>query len=135
MMRWEGLPKEIQKRLLDLQEEQGNPRNKNVFISTLSTGKEYGGVTWNETSEGDNFWRYIINDGNFDVFYEKYPQERLFWMKPGDTKVRKKLIIDLGPLYIDRYIVEDGLGDWDYFRFSELVIEGLEITDDTDTTK
>jgi len=67
MMRWSDLPKEIQKRLLDLQEEQGNPRNENVFRSSLSTGKEYGGVTWNETSEGDNFWQYIIDNGDFDV--------------------------------------------------------------------
>lgn len=83
------LPKEIQGVALLRHKEQ---RDKINFTGGL------GGIfTWSDTSEGHKFWQKI-NNGNFDVFYTKYPkmepkQEQYYTSIPTDVKVGEKFQI------------------------------------------
>ena len=74
------LPKEIQEVVFKRQEEQGNPKHDKL---NLNFCKDEGNFDWNITKEGDDFWEEI-NDGNFDVFYEKYPKKEASMFKKGD---------------------------------------------------
>lgn len=33
----------------------------------------FGGFTWIDTPEGDAFWRRVMVEKEFDLFYERYP--------------------------------------------------------------
>jgi hypothetical protein len=74
------LPKEIQEVVFKRQEEQGNPRNDSL---QLSSNKNNGNFDWNITKENNDFW-YEIMEGNFHVFYEKYPKKEANIFKKGD---------------------------------------------------
>ena len=70
-----GFPKEIIARMLDCQEEQGNPRDVNIFESRKSIDLEPGGFDWNKTKEAELFWFKVITEKNFNLFFEKYPKK------------------------------------------------------------
>lgn len=65
-----GFPKEIIKRMLDCQEEQGYKNNILVFEKSRSSG-----FSWNETKEGCNFWFNVIRGKNFNLFFKRYPKK------------------------------------------------------------
>ena len=71
----EGFPKEIISRMLDCQEEQGNLRDVSIFESSKSTDLEPGGFDWYRTKEKGSFWYKVINNKNFDFFFEMYPKK------------------------------------------------------------
>ena len=71
----QGFPKEIIARMLDCQEEQGNPRDISVFERDRKAGQRVKGFIWDKTKEGKFFWNEVIYTGNFDVFFEKYPKQ------------------------------------------------------------
>jgi hypothetical protein len=60
-VKWSDLPKEIQDRMLECQEEQGNKRDSRVFKISITRDKNQGGFTWNRTSEGHVYWSGILN--------------------------------------------------------------------------
>jgi hypothetical protein len=66
----EGFPKEIVQKMVERQVEQGNEPD----IKKLLCDKRRGGFNWRDTIEGHDFWRNIIKNYNFYVFYEKYPK-------------------------------------------------------------
>lgn len=33
----------------------------------------YGGFTWIDTPEGEDFWSRVMVEEDFDLFYERYP--------------------------------------------------------------
>ena len=68
-----GFPKEVIARMLDYQEEQGNPRNVTVFEEKISA--DIKGFEWDRTKEGWYFWGDVINNKNFNHFFEKYPKK------------------------------------------------------------
>ena len=70
----EGFPKEIIKRMLECQEEQGNKRNISIFENNTAAVKKAGGFLWSETYENFSFWCNVIHNKNFNVFFEKYPK-------------------------------------------------------------
>ena len=70
-----GFPKEIIARMLDYQEEQGNPRDISVFEKQFDADQDDKGFTWNETKEKFNFWEQVIHVKNFNHFFEKYPKK------------------------------------------------------------
>lgn len=51
------------------QKEAGNEANDEL---ELSYGTEIGNFDWEKTKENWDFWN-DVDDGNFDVFYQKYP--------------------------------------------------------------
>ena len=74
MTKFKDLPIEIQQRMLDEQEKQGNPRNANVFERDITAVLSEGGFFWGGSMEGFDFWEEIILKGNLAIFYEKYPK-------------------------------------------------------------
>ena len=71
----EGFPKEIISRMLDCQEEQGNPRDITVFEKRCDVGRSDKGFEWDETQEDWDFWHEVIHVRNFDEFFEIYPKK------------------------------------------------------------
>lgn len=64
------LPTEIQEAIV----ERTKQKNCIGFIINLCAGDSTGGFTWDSSEEGDGFWRSIIEDRQFDVFFTKYPK-------------------------------------------------------------
>jgi len=75
-IKWEELPVEIQNRMLDCQEEQGNERNPDVFKKNINTGKGSGGFMWDITEERSYFWETILIAGRLDYFFTKHPKQK-----------------------------------------------------------
>ena len=71
----EGFPKEIIARMLDCQEEQGNPRDVTVFEKMINTKQSDKGFTWNKTKDTWYFWCKVIREKDFNLFFEKYPKQ------------------------------------------------------------
>ena len=71
----EGFPKEIIARMLDCQQEQGNPRDISVFEKRCDAGWCNKGFDWDGTQEGFGFWEEVIDNKNFNIFFEQYPQK------------------------------------------------------------
>jgi hypothetical protein len=46
-----------------------------VFQIDPSSCVDNGGFEWSRTKEGPAFWRDIIGNLNFDVFFAKYPKK------------------------------------------------------------
>ena len=74
-MKWQDLPKEIQEKMLERQEEQTGKRDESVFENNITAGHILGGFTWYKTHEGDIFWRKILKFGNISHFYTLYPKQ------------------------------------------------------------
>ena len=72
-MKWNDLPVEIQERMLECQEEQGNTRDPKVFKDDIFANRATGGFNWIEANEGEAFWIPIISEENIYHFYTKYP--------------------------------------------------------------
>lgn len=70
-MRYKDLPVEIQAKIKERTEEQGNIFN----VKSHGNDKHCGGFTWKETPEGHNFWDDVLSRGRHHVFYERYPKE------------------------------------------------------------
>jgi|SRR5690554_3368047 len=87
MIQFKDLPVEIQERMLDEQVRQGNPRDAEVFERYILAEARNGGFTWGSTDDGHNFWAETIRDGNFAVFYEKYPKHLVLKVIPLHIKV------------------------------------------------
>ena len=76
MAKWEELPVEIQERMLQCQEEQGNKKDESVFIRKINEFKSNGGFNWDDTKEESSFWSDVIHDKKFEIFYEYYPKKK-----------------------------------------------------------
>lgn len=87
MIEFKDLPVEIQERMLDEQVRQGNPRNAEVFEKGMYSTASDGGFLWDGSAEGHNFWRETIVDGNFAIFYEKYPKKTALNIIPLHIKI------------------------------------------------
>ena len=72
-----GFPPEIVEKMLEYQEKQGNIRNVKVFEKDRWNARSVGGFSWDDTNEGQQFWINVIADKNFDVFFERYPKDKL----------------------------------------------------------
>lgn len=105
MLQFKDLPVEIQERMLDEQVRQGNKRDEEVFEKDITALGGQGGFSWGRTDEGYAFWYEIIVNGNFDIFYEKYPKKTALNIIPLHIKIldSKKLLA---------YIAEKLLTNW-----------------------
>ena len=70
-----GFPKEIIARMLECQEEQGNKKDIEVFEKQRTVRWSHKGFDWDGTKEGWYFWGDVINNKNFNHFFEKYPKK------------------------------------------------------------
>lgn len=71
-----GFPKEVVKRMLECQEEQGNKRDVSVFEMKVGKGAMDGGFDWGRTKEKSVFWSDVINYKMFKTFFKKYPKKQ-----------------------------------------------------------
>ena len=77
----EGFPQEVVEKMLDEQVKQGNKRDVSVFEADVNSGA-YDGFDWYDTVDGYYFLAEVIDDLNFDLFFEHYPKKQMF--KRGD---------------------------------------------------
>jgi hypothetical protein len=77
MKEFKDLPIEIQNKMLDHQEAQGNKRDECVFIEDIDAGSYGGGFDWCKTIECNIFWEEVIVKGNYELFFEKYPVQNV----------------------------------------------------------
>ena len=68
-----GFPKEVIAKMLERQYEQTGSKDVTIFEGNKDADHKSGGMTWSDTSEGLSFWNRIINNKNFDLFFERYP--------------------------------------------------------------
>jgi hypothetical protein len=74
MTKFNRLPKEIQEKMLDYQEQQGNKRDAWVFRKDLDAHIIEGGFDWDDTPEKNRFWYDVLINKNYDLFFERYPK-------------------------------------------------------------
>lgn len=70
----EHLPINIVETMLYYQVEQGNTSNVKVFQDISDASRNREGFNWHQTQEGTAFWAEIINKGNYENFYKRYPE-------------------------------------------------------------
>lgn len=71
----EGFPPEIVEKMLYYQEKQGNKRDVTIFEKRKDSYSS--GFCWDNTEEEFDFWDDVINNKNFDLFFEKYPKQNV----------------------------------------------------------
>ena len=74
ILTWDELPKEIQDKMLERQEQQIGVKNSESFKKSLSTCNGTGGFHWRKSKEGHKFWSKIAYHRETDHFYEMYPK-------------------------------------------------------------
>jgi NTP pyrophosphatase (non-canonical NTP hydrolase) len=75
MLKWNDLPLEIQERMLEEQEAQGNKRGASVFMINVKADNQEDGFDWYQSKEGYYFWDKIIFGENIEHFYTLYPKK------------------------------------------------------------
>lgn len=70
-----GFPIEVVKEMLKKQVKQGNKEDIKVFQNFAGASNTRGGFNWCDTAEGYNFWREVILDKRFDVFFKQFPKK------------------------------------------------------------
>ena len=88
-----GFPVEIVEKMLEYQFKQRHVRDVKVFEKSKTNG-----FIWADTPEGHCFWYDVINNENFDRFFEKYPKQAypkvmLVSDKNDIKKARKRVVI------------------------------------------
>jgi hypothetical protein len=71
----EGFPKEVVDLMLERQYEQKGKRDVTIFEAYKNAWAGKGGFDWSETEEGYEFWKEVIWNRNFDVFFDRYPKK------------------------------------------------------------
>jgi len=88
-----GFPHRVVAMMMTEQFNQGNPPNLEIFEKNVRTPRGGGGFTWDLTPEGDDFWRAVIVDKNWEVFDKKYPQTK---NSKSNTEMRQEeILLDL----------------------------------------
>lgn len=68
-------PIEIVEKMIEEQVKQGNCPNVEVFQNGITTDAHNGGFHWENTEDEYDFWEDVIENDNFDLFFEKYPKK------------------------------------------------------------
>ena len=97
----EGFPIEVVQKMLERQVEQGNEEDVQVFQIMAM-----GGFDWSTSEEGLTFWKEVIRQKNFDLFFKKYPRV--------DTHVYYRGVPDRGDEIIDELKKLGGVNRFDY---------------------
>lgn len=73
-----GFPVGVVVRMMELQLEQTGKNDISVFTKDAGSDKVHGGFDWSDTVEGLEFWAEVIDEHNFGVFFEKYPDYKRY---------------------------------------------------------
>ena len=80
-------PIEVVQKMVEKQVHQGHKADVGVF--QVKTDDSWNGFLWTRTIEGDSFWRNVIYQADFPLFFEKYPKKEE--KKKDDDKLSKGL--------------------------------------------
>ena len=71
-----GFPMGVVVRMMEEQQKQGNKPDVSVFQEReyYQIGYSHGGFSWMKTEGGWDFWRDVLRDRKFNVFFEIYPE-------------------------------------------------------------
>lgn len=69
-----GFPIEVVQAMVGKQVRQGNRADVSAFQDDRSLGGNKG-FCWDRTKEGAPFWEEVIDEMDFDIFFEKYPKK------------------------------------------------------------
>lgn len=72
-----GFPVEVVQKMIERQVEQNNVPDVKVFQEDRYCYIDEGGFSWSDTEEGNVFWTEVIGSRIFDLFFEKYPKQKL----------------------------------------------------------
>ena len=67
-------PIEVVQKMVEKQVHQGNKADVKVF--QVNADSCWDGFEWARTIEGDSFWRNVIYQADFPLFFEKYPKKK-----------------------------------------------------------
>ena len=85
-------PIEVVEKMIEEQVKQGNCPNVEVFQNYANADTADGGFNWSDTKDGDDFWMEVIDDGNFELFFEKYPKKANLVYIAGDSEIGMDII-------------------------------------------
>ena len=85
-------PIELVEKMIEEQVKQGNKADVEVFQKNASTDAEDGGFDWDKTDNDIDFWQEVIGEGNFDLFFEKYPKKAKLVYIAGDSEIGMDII-------------------------------------------
>ena len=91
-----NFPIEVVMKMMDEQVHQGNRADVSVFQKNRMADRNNRGFNWDETTDGSWFWHKIVSNGEFDLFFEKYPKvadSKVYII--GDSKVGYDIITTL----------------------------------------
>ena len=71
----EDFPIEVVQKMVEEQVKQGNEPDVTSFQNDATCEVSNGGFTWEKTNDGEEFWFDVIVYGNYDLFFEKYPEK------------------------------------------------------------
>ena len=128
-----GFPKEIIARMLECQEEQGNKEDISVFEKRVVAGDFNKGFTWHKTKEGNIFWSDVINNKDFNHFFEKYPKKQEYQELKNNKKEEDSQEFRVGDKVIDIAIRE--IGFVKNINLKEVPICQLEVAFEEGTSK
>lgn len=69
-----GFPIEVVQRMVDYQYMQTGVSNVLIFQNNVVAGIHGYGFYWYDTAEGDDFWRDVIENKDFAIFFKRYPK-------------------------------------------------------------
>ena len=70
----ENFPIEVVQKMVEKQVHQGHKADVKVF--QVKSDSCCDGFEWARTIEGDSFWRNVIYQADFPLFFEKYPKKK-----------------------------------------------------------
>lgn len=74
-----GFPLGVVVKMMEEQEKQGNKPDVTIFQDrATSDGETYGGFDWESTKDGRDFWENVIREQDFNQFFKKYPQYKVY---------------------------------------------------------
>lgn len=71
----DGFPAEVLHKMQERVTEHNSKYTDLLFLCKNSQSRAGGKFNWDETKEKHSFWEEVINNKNFDKFYEKYPKD------------------------------------------------------------
>jgi hypothetical protein len=85
-------PIEVVEKMIEEQVKQGNCPNVEIFQKNLTADDADGGFNWYKSDGGSGFWIEVIEGGNFELFFEKYPKKPNLVYIVGDSEIGMDII-------------------------------------------
>ena len=99
-------PIEVVEKMLEYQNKQVGKKDISVFQKDRCEDTGGKGFSWSATTEGHYFWKNVIRDRNFDLFFERYPKVSKNVYICGDAHNGEEVIKEL--------TCRGGINKWDY---------------------